>query len=80
MCRIKFQETLRMNDGLLDLSKKSCVRKNVTFFRKVRETNIYSKTFLKLDSPHFGIYRPNRYISTKSTYVRKKKFFFECFG
>ena len=65
MCRIKFQETLRMNIGLLDLSKKSCVRNNVTFFRKVMETNIHSKTFLKPDSAHFGIYRPIRYISTK---------------
>ena len=27
----------------------------ITFFRKVRETNIHSKSFLKFDFAHFGI-------------------------
>jgi len=27
----------------------------ITFFRKVRETNIHSKSFLKFDAAHFGI-------------------------
>ena len=27
----------------------------ITFFRKVRETNIHSESFLKFDSAHFGI-------------------------
>ena len=66
MFRIKFQEIFRMNVGLPDLSKKSFFFflrlfflkygfSQTTFFRKVRETNIHSKNFLKFDSAHFVI-------------------------
>ena len=39
-------------------AKRTLKRKNVTFFRKFRETketNIYSKSFLRFDSAQFGI-------------------------
>ena len=38
MCRIKIEETFRMNNGLLDLPKKSYLRKNVLFrkFKSLR--------------------------------------------
>jgi hypothetical protein len=53
-----------MNFGFTDLSKKSYLGKHVllkdkivtqkiTFFRKVRETNIHPKSFIKFS--HFGI-------------------------
>ena len=55
-----------MNNALPDLPKKSYLRKKrtlerkkrktkISFFRKVKETNIHSKSFLKFDSAHFGI-------------------------
>jgi len=54
-----------MNVGLPDLSKRSYLRKTVLSkkkkhktkknIRKVRETNIHSKNFLKFYSVHFGI-------------------------
>ncbi len=34
MCRIKFWKTFRINVGLLDLPKKSHLRKNVLFTKK----------------------------------------------
>ena len=53
-----------MNFGLPDLSEKRYFFlrffslkysfSQITFFGKVRETNIHSKSFLKTDSAHFG--------------------------
>ncbi len=45
---------------MLDLSKKSFHFLKygfslITFFRKVKKTNIHSKSFSKFDSAHFGI-------------------------
>ena len=35
--------------------KKKKRKAKIDFFIKVRETNIYSKSFFKFDSAHFGI-------------------------
>ena len=50
-----------MNVGLPDFSKKINVFfflkygfPQITFFRKVKETNIHSKSFLKFDSAHLS--------------------------
>ena len=58
-----------MNVGLPDLSKKSYVFSQITFFRKIRETNVHSKGFYKFDSAQFG----NRPM------LKKRKYFFEFF-
>ena len=66
MCRIKFEETFRMNVGLPDLSKKGylikpvilkekIVKQKIIFFRKVRETDIHPKNLIKFDIADFGI-------------------------
>jgi len=53
-----------MNVGFPDLSKKDVLLfyvfsfygfSQITFLRKVRETNIHSKNVVKFDSAHFGI-------------------------
>ncbi len=52
-----------MNVGLPDLCQKVIRDKTYfkmkkgNFFKKVRETNIHFKSFLKFDSAHFGINR-----------------------
>ena len=44
-----------MNVSLPELSKKNYVFFQITFFKKVRETNIHSKSILKFDCAHFRI-------------------------
>jgi len=58
----KILRNFRINVGLPDLYKKKLCEKNsilkrktATFLRKFKETNIHSKSFLKLYSAHFGI-------------------------
>ncbi len=45
-----------MNTQTFELFKKLCFFFGICFFRKVRHTNIHSKSFLKFDSAHFGTF------------------------
>ena len=66
MCKIKFEETFRMNVGLPDFSKKGylikpvmlkekIVKQKTHFYRKVRETDIHPKNLIKCDSADYDI-------------------------
>ena len=57
---------------------KKCGISQITFFRKDKETNIHSESFLKFDFAHFGINRKNRPILEKKNFFLKflLKYFF----